>query len=354
MMRLHRLRITIILLAIAAALVPVRAQTPRDRAIALVKQAEAAFYAKKYDQTITLCRAAIKTDAKYTRAYTWLGATYAKQGKRELARAQYGRILDVAPGTPDAAYARKWLLQHDAVRIVRQKKVIESLPYDTRIVTAADVPPGQPRIDQKGRAGLREVTYAITTLDGYEIERKVVQSRMRLAPVPEIVAMALAPKPFPTMPAIAATLAPPVVEATPTPAKPAPDNAPERGVPAETCTAPGALKPLPRVMVQHKTYGRAFGFPIGNALITTVEFNLDGKYEWFEAEIAIPDDSLYACLTVSGSFNKPNGKRAFADLEVKRGAVPILLRVHLKNVRRFFLSAYGDVVLIHPRLLPPP
>ncbi|MCS6862961.1 MAG: zinc ribbon domain-containing protein [Abditibacteriales bacterium] len=84
-----------------------RAQT--ETAKALVKQAEAAFNKGDYEKTVTLCRKAIAADAKYVRAYTWLGTAYAKLKKDDLAREAFKKVLALQPKGPDADLAREAL-----------------------------------------------------------------------------------------------------------------------------------------------------------------------------------------------------------------------------------------------------
>ena len=103
-------------LSILPAAPAVRAQTPpaqvtpqRARAIKLVDLAAQSFAAKRYDETVTLCRQAINADAKYVRSYTWLGAAQQKLGRVELSRAAYERVVALAPQSADATRARRGL-----------------------------------------------------------------------------------------------------------------------------------------------------------------------------------------------------------------------------------------------------
>lgn len=90
----------------------------RQKSIALVKQAEAAFYRSDYATTQRLCRQTIKTDPSYSRAYVWLGAAQQKQNQREPALQAFLQVVGLYPKRrtipprdyqQDLEYARKKL-----------------------------------------------------------------------------------------------------------------------------------------------------------------------------------------------------------------------------------------------------
>lgn len=81
-------------------------QAQTETAKVLVKQAEAAFNRGDYEKTVALCKKAIAADAKYVRAYTWLGTAYAKLKKDDLAREAFKKVLTLQPKGPDADLAR--------------------------------------------------------------------------------------------------------------------------------------------------------------------------------------------------------------------------------------------------------
>ncbi len=83
------------------------AQPARERAIAIVKRAAAAFSAGNLAQTITLARQAAQIDPNYPRAYTWLGAAYQKQGRRDDACAAWARVVKLSPNGEDGDRARR-------------------------------------------------------------------------------------------------------------------------------------------------------------------------------------------------------------------------------------------------------
>jgi hypothetical protein len=82
---------------------------PSATAKSLVEQAVAAFNKGDYEKTVTLCKKAIAADAKYVRAYTWLGTAYAKQKKDDLAREAFKKVLALQPKGPDADLAKEAL-----------------------------------------------------------------------------------------------------------------------------------------------------------------------------------------------------------------------------------------------------
>ncbi len=94
---------------VSAQTASVQVSPPRARAIELVSRAAERFAARRYAETVALCRQAIATDAKYVRSYTWLGAAQQKLGRVELARAAYERVLTLAPKSADATRARRGL-----------------------------------------------------------------------------------------------------------------------------------------------------------------------------------------------------------------------------------------------------
>ena len=83
---------------------------------ALVEQAVAAFNKGDYEKTVTLCKKAVDADAKYVRAYTWLGTAYVKQDKRDLAREAFKKVLEIAPKGPDADRAREGIAKLDELQ----------------------------------------------------------------------------------------------------------------------------------------------------------------------------------------------------------------------------------------------
>lgn len=79
----------------------------RLKAIELVKDAATVFNRGDMNRVIRLCRQALALDPTYPRAYTWLGAAYQRQGKRETACSAFQRVLKLAPNTPDSQRAAR-------------------------------------------------------------------------------------------------------------------------------------------------------------------------------------------------------------------------------------------------------
>src|SRR4028118_1430145 len=67
------------------------AGSSNTRAIALVKEAEAAFLRGDYSRSLLLSRQATVVDPRYPRAYTWIGAVYEKRGEAAQAGPGAGR-----------------------------------------------------------------------------------------------------------------------------------------------------------------------------------------------------------------------------------------------------------------------
>ncbi|HEX8234901.1 MAG TPA: hypothetical protein VF600_03010 [Abditibacteriaceae bacterium] len=85
-------------------------QTPaRRRAILLVRDAATAFQRGNMNRTLALTGAATAADPSYPRAYIYRGVALEKLGNRGAARVAYNRVLALAPGSQDAAYARSKL-----------------------------------------------------------------------------------------------------------------------------------------------------------------------------------------------------------------------------------------------------
>jgi tetratricopeptide (TPR) repeat protein len=80
-----------------------------QRAIELVKSAQAAFEQGDYDRALNLCLQARAINPRYARAYTWMGAVYEKRGQHVQARQVYQRVLALAPNSPDARHSRRRL-----------------------------------------------------------------------------------------------------------------------------------------------------------------------------------------------------------------------------------------------------
>jgi hypothetical protein len=76
---------------------------------AYVEQA-IAFYGKgECVKAIEALKKAVAADAKYVRAYTWLGYCYAKLGKKPQAIDAFNRVISLAPASDDARVARQWI-----------------------------------------------------------------------------------------------------------------------------------------------------------------------------------------------------------------------------------------------------
>jgi WD40 repeat protein len=78
----------------------------RRRAIMLVREAASVFQRGDMSRTLALVNRAITADASYPRAHVYRGVVLLRQGNREAARAAFNRVLVLAPGSPDATYAR--------------------------------------------------------------------------------------------------------------------------------------------------------------------------------------------------------------------------------------------------------
>jgi hypothetical protein len=60
-------------------------------------------------KAIPVLKRAVDQDARYVRAYTWLGYCYAQTGQRSEAIAAFKRVLALAPHSDDARFARAWI-----------------------------------------------------------------------------------------------------------------------------------------------------------------------------------------------------------------------------------------------------
>lgn len=101
----------------------------RLKAIELVKEAATLFERGNIPLVIKVCRQALILDPTYPRAYTWLGAAYQRRGERQNACAAFGRVLKLAPNTPDSQRAARGIRELGC-GVNRQVKV---LPIKVRL-----------------------------------------------------------------------------------------------------------------------------------------------------------------------------------------------------------------------------
>lgn len=287
----------------------------RQRAVALVKKAETEFYHGHYEQAIGLCRSAITADAAYPRAYTWLGAAFAKKGNTAETRKAYNKVLALAPQSDDARVVRTWLKLHE--REVRHETRRYDIPYNTVKQTSAQLPLGQTRRIQNGQVGQRVVILEITTIAGREVLRRAIRDDITRQPVPEV-----------------------VLEG----------SAAASSTPATSTLAPPfkGLLSADAVRVQSTYYINVYKFPPSSSVLDTATIEASPDGEWFEAVAAIPDDGLDSSVNLRGNFENVDGKRAFDDIEVKRGSAPVPLKVRIKPGAKLVLTGYGSLVLIGP------
>jgi hypothetical protein len=112
-------------------------QSPaRRRAILLVRDAATAFQRGDMNRTLALTGAAIAADSSYPRAYIYRGVALQRLGNREAAGAAYHRVLALAPGSQDAAYARTKLKELGLPRTLEARR--SNLPRRTVRVPVGD------------------------------------------------------------------------------------------------------------------------------------------------------------------------------------------------------------------------
>ncbi len=74
-----------------------------------VEQAIALYNKGECVKAIDLLKKAVAADARYVRAYSWLGFCYAKLGKPQDAVAAFDLVVALAPTSDDAKVARQWI-----------------------------------------------------------------------------------------------------------------------------------------------------------------------------------------------------------------------------------------------------
>ena len=96
---------------LSGALAGPSAQTYVEQAITLYNKGETV-------KAIDLLKKAVAADARYARAYTWLGFCYAKLGRNQDAIAAFNRVVALAPNSDDARIAKQWIarLQRPAAK----------------------------------------------------------------------------------------------------------------------------------------------------------------------------------------------------------------------------------------------
>jgi len=81
---------------------------------AYVEQAIAFYNKGECVKAIDLLKKAVAVDARYVRAYTWLGFCYARLGKKQEAIEALNRVVTLAPKSDDAKVARQWIARLQA------------------------------------------------------------------------------------------------------------------------------------------------------------------------------------------------------------------------------------------------
>lgn len=76
---------------------------------AYVEQAITLYNKGQCVKAIDLLKRAVVTDARYVRAYSWLGFCYAKLGRSQEAIAVFNRVTALAPTSDDAKVAKAWI-----------------------------------------------------------------------------------------------------------------------------------------------------------------------------------------------------------------------------------------------------
>jgi hypothetical protein len=74
-----------------------------------VEQAIAQYNKGDCVNAIDLLKKAVAVDARYVRAYSWLGFCYAKLSRNKDAIAAFNRVISLAPKSEDARVARIWI-----------------------------------------------------------------------------------------------------------------------------------------------------------------------------------------------------------------------------------------------------
>ncbi len=437
------------------------ASMARQRAVRLVRAAEEAYYKADYNAVIALCRQAIQANASYPRAYTWLGAAFEKQGRREQARQAFSKVIALAPRSADAGHARTRLralgpatrsgtaadglrlylngaplptatpLQSRPGRVLVPLRDIfqalgASVAYDaaTRHITAQRdatsvqmwvggrlalvngqrVPLDEPArvVDGHTLVPLRFVSETLGARVRWDapsgrvaIETGGAPATLTAQAPPEIGSAQTAQPPRPStetpLPPPASSGAappstlpyePPAPDAapaiTPVPASPSrPETPPERSIPAAPPAAPlapppAARSPLPDVVgAEQLLVGArprsASGVPVRGVRHVRayflsrrdpdMVFQLNREWEWFEAQVATPDQvdgARREAARLVGWFDESPAKEAFVPLQLFHQRAPILLRIRVADAIRLTLAPDypgRPLVLINPRFI---
>ncbi len=76
---------------------------------AYVEQAITLYNKGECVKAIALLKRAVAADARYVRAYSWLGFCYAKLGRNQDAVTAFNRVIALAPTSDDARVAKAWI-----------------------------------------------------------------------------------------------------------------------------------------------------------------------------------------------------------------------------------------------------
>lgn len=76
---------------------------------ALVEEAIDSYNKYNCTRAVELLKRAIAIDARYVRAYSWLGVCYTRMGRTSEAIDAFNRVIALAPNSEDARTARSWL-----------------------------------------------------------------------------------------------------------------------------------------------------------------------------------------------------------------------------------------------------
>jgi hypothetical protein len=139
--------------------------------------------------------------------------------------------------------------------------------------------------------------------------------------------------------------APDIIEA-------APLDGPPRILEASRLLANGQLNALRRVRVQNRQYSAGI-YRMSNQ-DQDVTFHLNREWEWFEARIAIADNSTTSTGGLWGWFDGQPSRRAFHYPRIQKGEAPLVVRIRVAGATHLTLAPTypgNPIILMEPRFI---
>jgi hypothetical protein len=125
------------------------------------------------------------------------------------------------------------------------------------------------------------------------------------------------------------------------------------GVPAEKLLVTGQLRPAhDAARVLGRPYSPAFLLSEQDGHLT---FQLNKKWQWFEAQMAVPDKSPSSIAEIEGWLDNSPHKTSFKKLRLRANQEAVFIRIQVAGASQLTLAPIYPgypVLIINPRFLP--